>query len=42
MGFGLAVMALISVPLTAPFAGLTQNEDLPYPLGWRGEAYVDD
>ena len=28
----------VSVPLTGPFAGLTQNEELPYPLGWRGGA----
>ena len=32
----------VSVPLTGPFAGLTQNEELPYPLGWRGDAYVDE
>ena len=32
----------VSIPLAAGFGKLQQTTDLPDPLGWRGNAYVDD
>jgi len=32
----------VSVPLDSAYSGVQQNEVFDAPLGWRGEAYVDD